>query len=419
MLRQRDLDSARFRRCGARARGRDSVCARMPKTRRTARRAEFLASASRGDAELGRALRDALAQRERNRALHASVSHLPGRRCTRDAARDLLALFPGGSVLDPFCGGGTVLVEARAAGRRALGCDVSPVAVRVARARCATPDDVTLSALRSRARALAARARAAVGARPPPRRADPARGPHLVRRARAARAREPAPRDRRVRAALRDLLEAIFSSILVKVSWRASDTKAAREKHHRPAGTTAVLFHKRARELARQLAELRAAVPAGNSGGRDPARRRARARAARARRPRAHLAALPVHLRLPADAAPAPRLARRATRRGARDRLAPAVAQGRARRARHLAGATPSCGRDAAAARAGPRRPPGAGDRRRPGARAARSTRPGPSVGRRRAGRASSCSRAPRSSAPDHGGRTHRREHVLAFRKPG
>ena len=28
-----------------------------------------------------------------------------------DAARDLLALFPGDSLHDPFCGGGTVLVE--------------------------------------------------------------------------------------------------------------------------------------------------------------------------------------------------------------------------------------------------------------------------------------------------------------------
>jgi hypothetical protein len=53
----------------------------------------------------------------------------------------------------------------------------------------------------------------------------------------------------------------VFSSILVKVSYRASDTKAAREKHDRPAGTTAVLFHKKTRELSRQLAELREAIP--------------------------------------------------------------------------------------------------------------------------------------------------------------
>jgi site-specific DNA-methyltransferase (adenine-specific) len=41
----------------------------------------------------------------------------------------------GGVVLDPCCGSGTSLVAAAAAGRRALGCDVSRVACALARAR--------------------------------------------------------------------------------------------------------------------------------------------------------------------------------------------------------------------------------------------------------------------------------------------
>jgi hypothetical protein len=57
------------------------------------------------------------------------------------------------------------------------------------------------------------------------------------------------------------LLEAVFSSILVKVSWRRSDTSAERVKHDRPAGTTSILFHKKVRELGRRIAELRQAVP--------------------------------------------------------------------------------------------------------------------------------------------------------------
>jgi hypothetical protein len=42
---------------------------------------------------------------------------------------------PGEVVLDPFCGGGTTLVEALASGRRAFGSDVSALALFVARAK--------------------------------------------------------------------------------------------------------------------------------------------------------------------------------------------------------------------------------------------------------------------------------------------
>jgi SAM-dependent methyltransferase len=44
----------------------------------------------------------------------------------------------GDLVVDPFCGSGTVLVEAMAAGRRAVGVDASPLGVAIARARTTT-----------------------------------------------------------------------------------------------------------------------------------------------------------------------------------------------------------------------------------------------------------------------------------------
>src|SRR5689334_7800503 len=44
----------------------------------------------------------------------------------------------GELVLDPFVGGGTTLVEARRAGRPAIGADLNPLAVFVAKAK-ATP----------------------------------------------------------------------------------------------------------------------------------------------------------------------------------------------------------------------------------------------------------------------------------------
>ena len=42
---------------------------------------------------------------------------------------------PGSLVVDPFCGSGTTLVAAAAAGRRFVGLDVGELAIRVSRAR--------------------------------------------------------------------------------------------------------------------------------------------------------------------------------------------------------------------------------------------------------------------------------------------
>lgn len=47
---------------------------------------------------------------------------------------------PADAILDPFCGSGTVLVEAMAAGRRATGCDASPLAVALATVRTSVLD---------------------------------------------------------------------------------------------------------------------------------------------------------------------------------------------------------------------------------------------------------------------------------------
>ncbi len=234
----------------------------MTARRRIAHDRPALSSALRGDEALAEGLRAALARGGPvERYTHSFHTYPAGMHA--DAARDLIALFPGDSVFDPFCGGGTVLVEARASGRRAYGCDVSPVAVRVARARCSAPDEARLTAFRSRARKLTELARHASsnGAMP---RDEVLRvverwfAPHVLRELEALRAGI-AESDESVRG----LLEAVFSSLIVKVSYRASDTKAVREKHDRPSGTTAVLFHKKTRELGRQLAELRDAIPSG------------------------------------------------------------------------------------------------------------------------------------------------------------
>ncbi len=57
------------------------------------------------------------------------------------AAAFLRALVPpGGSVLDPFCGSGVILAEARALGLRAVGIDLNPIAALIADLTANPPD---------------------------------------------------------------------------------------------------------------------------------------------------------------------------------------------------------------------------------------------------------------------------------------
>jgi len=211
-----------------------------------------------GDRDLAEALARALAAGDAElRATHGFHTYPAG--LHPDAARDLLALFPSRALLDPFCGGGTVLVEGRIAGRRTVGNDLNPTAIRVARARTATPDDEVLTRMRATARRLTEGARKAREL-PPASILEPAEqwyAPHVLCELEALR-RGVADADPSVR----PYLEAVLSSILIKVSWRKSDTSGKREKHRRPPGTTSVLFHKKTRELARQMIDLRARVPA-------------------------------------------------------------------------------------------------------------------------------------------------------------
>lgn len=169
-----------------------------------------------------------------------------------DAAKLLLTLGEG-PVLDPFCGGGTVLVEAMLAGRDALGLDVGSVACLVARARTLRTDEERRTKLRSLARKAAAEARSATGAV----RVEPAEWPLPIRRAYEPHVVAELDAIRRV-IGTDEALRAVFSAILVKVSKRESDTRNQLTEQTRPVGTTATLFHAKAREYARMLAPLEA-----------------------------------------------------------------------------------------------------------------------------------------------------------------
>ena len=205
-----------------------------------------------GDPTIAKVLEGALRHRGRvERATHGFHTYPAG--LPPDAARDLVSLGSG-ALLDPFCGGGTVLIEAMLAGRNALGLDISPVAGVVARARTTRTTEAERTAMRSTARGLTEKAtRATVP--PPAIPEDLARWyePHVL--AELAVLHEGIGKDA--------LLRAVFSAIVVKSSLRESDTSSARTEVKRPSGTTAVLFHKKAREYGRMLEELATAAPEG------------------------------------------------------------------------------------------------------------------------------------------------------------
>lgn len=209
-----------------------------------------------GDPSVTRVLEEALRDvGEVERATHGFHTYPAG--LHPDAARRLLSLGQG-PVLDPFCGGGTVLVEALLQGRPALGLDISPISNLVARARTVRSDEALRTALRTTARALADAAK-----RPPEPRGLPAElydwyAPTALAELASLRAGIAQVENKEV--AL--LLRAVFSSILIKVSHRESDTANRHIEKTREAESTAILFHARAREYARKLEQLEEGIAA-------------------------------------------------------------------------------------------------------------------------------------------------------------
>lgn len=89
-----------------------------------------------GPPELTRAIERALSiDPERGVRDHVHGFHsYPARLHPLTAAGLIESLVPGrGTVADPFCGCGTVLVEARRLGKKAVGVDLNPLAVRLSR----------------------------------------------------------------------------------------------------------------------------------------------------------------------------------------------------------------------------------------------------------------------------------------------
>jgi hypothetical protein len=179
-------------------------------------------------------------------------------------ARRIVAAYSEGRevVLDPFAGGGTVVLEAMLAGRRAAGVDLNPLAVKLADVRCSRRD------ARARKRFLVAlegvavrseeRVRARVDSRAPLTREEAAwYEVHVLKELAGLREEILGVLDREDKRAL--LL--VFSAIVVKFSKQLADTSEREVKKRIRKGLVTEFFLRKGKELVERWAELDRALP--------------------------------------------------------------------------------------------------------------------------------------------------------------
>jgi len=169
---------------------------------------------------------------------------------------------PAGCVLDPFCGSGTVLVEAMLHRRPAVGIDLNPLAVRLARCKTRVRSPDGLVRMIDRARAIAGRADARRKSRSDPSRRFPSADlrlfePHVLFELDSLRTGVDAVRDDDIR----DDLSLVLSAILVKLSRQRSDTSRTVVSRRTTPGFAARTFVAKAEDLANRLGELAARLP--------------------------------------------------------------------------------------------------------------------------------------------------------------
>lgn len=238
---------------------------------------------SEGPKEIAAALSEALVAAQMQPGVSKDLTHgfhsYPGRMHPA-TARKLVALVaslggkpPGLTILDPFCGSGTTLVEAKAAGLPSIGIDLNPLAVALSKAK-------TWGGSRSRRQELTTHARTLAGgvlavgkaARRGGFEATPLRAPKGVNA--TVRNRELsrwfAPHVRRELEGIADgieqtaahdpelasVLRMVLSSILYKVSSRTSDTDPTWIQRSVARGAACRLFVDRSQELVRGLAAI-------------------------------------------------------------------------------------------------------------------------------------------------------------------
>ncbi len=186
----------------------------------------------------------------------------PARMHPTTASRLVRSFAPeGGLVLDPFCGSGTVAIEAVAAGRRAIATDLNPLAVRLTKLKLRPFSEQERALIVARAEQVRAFAderrkqRAGATRRYPQADVDLFE-PHVLLELDSLRAAimdsEPT---------VKGALELVLSSLLVKVSRQRGDTSDRTETRRLAAGYTAKLFVRKTEELVARLAAFAARCP--------------------------------------------------------------------------------------------------------------------------------------------------------------
>jgi DNA modification methylase len=197
-------------------------------------------------------------RRELEAALCTHLFHSFAGRAHPLTIRHLLAdVPPGAIVLDPFVGSGTVLVEAVLRGARAIGCDISELALRLSRFK-ATPLPPSMGkAIHEQAERIGEASLQRVKKRQRPSQTwDKPQfyPPHVYLELCGLRAeidglvrRDPP---------IGEALLLIFSSIVVKASRQRSETNPAPFERHIGAGQVSRWFVAKAAEVARLHAAL-------------------------------------------------------------------------------------------------------------------------------------------------------------------
>lgn len=171
---------------------------------------------------------------------------------------------PKTTVLDPFCGSGTVALEAMAAGARVIAADLNPLALRLSKLACTRLDVGMRAAISEYGERIVEETLADVKARvevlaPLSSTERAYYDPHVLRELAVLHARVLSVGQR----AVREALTMVFSAIVGKFSRQRADTRNEAIEKHIGKGVPTRFFGRKVQELVERLAALDTALPMG------------------------------------------------------------------------------------------------------------------------------------------------------------